>query len=210
MTIQLMIAETRPVVRAGLISFLQGADIYLLGEAGTGDQLFQKAIQLQPDVILMDIWFPDETGFATVQRLRASNWTGKIIIFSSDDRITNLARAKAIGVDSWFSTRITRGELIRMLRLVAEGADVELSSGELRRVLGIMKKVRNEKLGVLTSREKQVLYHITLGLSNKEIAATLNLSRETIKEHVCNILRKLDVRDRTEAAVWAVKNNIII
>ncbi|MDO4587981.1 MAG: response regulator transcription factor [Planctomycetia bacterium] len=209
MSIRLIIADFEPVIRAGLFSFFLNTDIQIVEEATNAELLFQKIGQYEPDVVLMDTDFPDGNGFQLVERIRENGYQGRIIFFSASDRQTSFARALAVGADSYLLKRVSRTELIRTIRSIVVNNDKSYS-GELRRVANALKlRTFIEPQNPLTPREIQVLRHVAYGLSNKEIASSLKLSIDTIKEHIQNILRKLDVNDRTQAAVWAVRNNII-
>ncbi len=218
MSIRIIIADVQPVVRAGLFSFFRDTDIEIVGEAWTVEQLLVRAAQLVPDVILLDTVFPDADGFEAASQLRQAEYKGAIIFFSTADRLSDFARAEAIAADSYLLKKTSRAELIRSLRLITGYEDFERHvtgerpfPGELRRVACLKQNrpASDSPFFPLTRREFQVLTHIAFGLSNKEIASSLGLSLDTVKEHVRNILRKLDAKDRTEAAVWAVRTGLI-
>ncbi len=223
MPIRLLIADPHPVVRAGLVSFFTGENVQIVAEAATADAAVAKALELDPDAILLEAQFPDASGFDVVARLRSLGYAKRAIFFASSDRQSYLARAVAVGADSYLLKSVAQSELLRFLTVLTTkferrsyGGDassrVDLAgpyAGELRRAAPLMRKRDSDPLNPLTNRETQVLKHIALGLSNKEIASSLQLSLDTIKEHVQNILRKLDVDDRTQAAVWAVRNKLI-
>lgn len=217
MSIRIVIADSQPVVRAGLFSFFRDTDIEIIGETWTAEQLLTRCPLLAPDVVLMDTIFPDADGFETASKLRQNGYKGAIIFFSDADRTFDFARAEAIAADSYLLKKTSRAELIRSLRLITGREDSNTTStderpfpGELRRV-ACLKRNRpiSNPFSPLTRRESQVLTHVAFGLSNKEIASSLGLSLDTVKEHVRNILRKLEVKDRTEAAVWAIRTGLI-
>lgn len=225
MPIRLIVADSHPVVCTGLTSFFADADVQIVGETHTGELTVSRTLERLPDVLLLEIDFPDMSGFDVVERLRARGYSKRIVFFSASDRLFHLSRAVAVGADSYLSKRATQTELLnvitalanqtpsRRVRGVSDASErIEAFgaySGELRRAVPLLRRRPVDPLNPLTERETQVLRHIATGLSNKEIASSLQLSLDTVKEHVQNILRKLDVDDRTQAAVWAVRNKLI-
>ena len=218
MTCRLIVADHLPVVRAGLRSFFHETDAIIVDEAQTSEQAVVKTLEALPDALLLDVQFPDKSGFEVVEELRKNDYNGRIVFFADDERLACFARAVAVGADSYLLKKTPQIELLRVvLALVSiqkeqaeEQTDLLASfSGELKRVASTMRRARVDSLSPLTEREAQVLRHIGLGLSNKEIASSLKLSLDTVKEHVKNILRKLDVNDRTQAAIWAVRKKMV-
>lgn len=212
MPVRLVVADQRPVVRAGLFSFFSDGDVQIVDEAQTAEQLVAKTLVARPDVLLLDVNFPDQTGFEAVETLRAQRFDGRIVFFADVDQQAYFARALAVGADSYLLKKTSRAELARIVRTLGTGGtdpNGAPCSGELRRVASLLRRRSVDPLNPLTARETQVLRHIAFGLSNKEIAASLQLSLDTVKEHVQNIMRKLDARDRAQAAVWAVRNKLI-
>ncbi|MBR5627450.1 MAG: response regulator transcription factor [Thermoguttaceae bacterium] len=208
MSIRLVIADSLPVIRAGLYSFFINTDIQIVDEATTGEQLIAKVPLASANMILLDTGFSDMSGFDAVERVRGDGYTGYVVFFSAVDQPAFYARAQALGADSYLLKKTNRMELIRILHAIVE-APSPLNSGELRHVSSLMKsRFSNNPLNPLTARETQVLRHVAFGLSNKEIASSLKVSTDTVKEHIRNILRKLNANDRTQAAVWAVKNHL--
>jgi DNA-binding NarL/FixJ family response regulator len=131
-------------------------------------------------------------------------------MLSTYDNPTYVARSVALGATDYVLKGSSREQLIEAIRSAATGNSPS-EGGELGRIAGTMqkKKEASDDTVPLTNREMQVLRHVALGLSNKEIARSLTISIETVKEHVQNILRKIDVSDRTQAAVWAVRRGLV-
>ncbi len=228
MPIRVVVADSQPVVRAGLFSFFAEGDVQIVDEAQTAEQTVAKTIAAWPDALLLDVRFPDHSGFDVVAKLRAERFDKRVVFFTSEERLPFLARAVVSGADSYLLKSTSREELTRVAREIATCAfqptyveyeslvdapkRVEtfgINAGELRRVASLMQRRVVDPLDLMTERESQVLRHIAMGLSNKEIASSLQLSLDTIKEHVQNILRKLDVDNRAQAAVWAVRNKLV-
>jgi DNA-binding NarL/FixJ family response regulator len=210
MSIRLLIADDHEVIRTGLVTLLKGTDIEVVGQAATGNDAVRLAEQLKPDVVLLDIRMPDGDGLSTLEKLRQKVPDSKVVMLSTYDNPTYVARAVALGAADFVLKGTTRDGLIETLHAAAAGESPS-RAGELRRVAGAMKvrqPVDDDEVP-LTQREVQVLRHVALGLSNKEIGRSLEISVETVKEHVQNILRKIAVNDRTQAAVWAVRKGLV-
>ncbi len=210
MSIRLLIADDHEVIRTGLVTLLQGSEIEVVGQAATGKETVRLAEQIKPDVVLLDIRMPDGDGLSTLEKLRQKAPTAKVVMLSTYDNPTYVARAVALGASDFVLKGATRDALIETIRAAAAGESPS-RAGELRRVAGTMKvrQVIDDDDVPLTQRETQVLRHVALGLSNKEIGRSLEISVETVKEHVQNILRKIAVNDRTQAAVWAVRKGLV-
>jgi DNA-binding NarL/FixJ family response regulator len=210
MSIRLLICDDHEVIRTGLASLLAGTDIQIIGEAANGKDALRLALKDKPDVILLDIRMPDGDGLSTLEKLRAKVPESKVVMLSTYDNPTYIARAVALGASDYVLKGSSREDLIATL--VAAGAGESPSRcGELKKIAGAMKvrQVIDDDDVPLTQRETQVLRHVALGLSNKEIGKSLEISVETVKEHVQNILRKIAVSDRTQAAVWAVRKGLV-
>ena len=209
MGIDVLIADDHEVVRTGLVSLLDGTDIKIVAEATNGKEAVTKAVKHKPDVVLLDIRMPGEDGLKALDQIHKKLPKTPVIMLSTYDNPTYIARSVALGADDYVLKGCSRRDLIATIRAAAAGQS-PTRRGEMRRVAGTLeKRLQMEDDIPLTNRETQVLRHIALGLSNKEIAMSLEISVETVKEHVQNILRKIGVSDRTQAAVWAVRRNLV-
>lgn len=210
MSIKILIADDHEVVRLGIKSLLVDGDITVVGEASNGEQTLAAAEALQPDVILLDVRMPDLDGLTTLSRLRMEDSRVKVLMLSTYDNPTYVARAVALGANGYIQKSTSRDELLTAIRKAAAGEDA-WTRDELRRVTGALATPRmSGELEVpLTQRESEVLRQLAHGLTNKEIGQSLGISYETVKEHVQHILRKIGVNDRTQAAVWAVRKNLV-
>jgi DNA-binding NarL/FixJ family response regulator len=210
MSISLLVCDDHEVIRTGLASRMAGSDIKIIAEASNGKEAVQQAEKHRPDVILLDIRMPDGDGLATLEKLRAKVPECRVVMLSTYDNPTYIARAVALGASDYVLKGATRDAILATITAAAQGESPS-RSGELRRVAGAMKirQVLEDDEVPLTQRETQVLRHVALGLSNKEIGRSLEISVETVKEHVQNILRKIAVSDRTQAAVWAVRRGLV-
>jgi len=210
MTVKLLIADDHEVIRKGLAILLAGSDMEIVAEAANGAEAVTMAEQHNPDVVLLDIRMPDGDGLATLEKLRAKVPDTAVVMLSTYDNPTYVARSVALGASDYVLKGSSREDLITTLQAAAAGESPS-RAGELRRVATAMKlrQVIDDDEVPLTQRETQVLRHVALGLSNKEIGRSLEISVETVKEHVQNILRKIAVSDRTQAAVWAVRRGLV-
>ncbi|MDP7015603.1 MAG: response regulator transcription factor [Pirellulaceae bacterium] len=210
MSISVLVADDHQVVRSGLASLLDESDIEIVGEAINGAEAVEQACEHQPDVVLMDIRMPEMDGLQALERIRQKKPDAQVVMLSTYDNPTYVARSVALGAADFVLKGATRADLITAIRRAAN-REAPSDSSVLRRVKGCMGKRReqNDTQTPLTNRELQVLRHVALGLSNREIGRSLTISVETVKEHVQNILRKIDVGDRTQAAVWAVRRGLV-
>ncbi|MDA1049340.1 MAG: response regulator transcription factor [Planctomycetota bacterium] len=210
MTIKVVVADDHEVVRSGLVNLLKGSGIEIVGEAADGDEAVEKTIKHHPDVVLMDIRMPNRDGLSALEVIRSKLPDARVVMLSTYDNPTYVARSVALGATDFVLKGSTRQELVDVITRAASG-DEPLDTSVLRRVKRVMRRrhERDDDGIPLTNRELQVLRHVSLGLSNREIGQSLGISIETVKEHVQNILRKLDVNDRTQAAVWAVRRGVV-
>jgi DNA-binding NarL/FixJ family response regulator len=210
MSIRLLIADDHEVVRAGLKSLLaEIRDIQVVAEAADGDEAVRLAQRHRPQIVLMDVRMSKTDGLSALSRLRDELPGIPVVMFSAYDNPTYVARAVALGAAGYLVKSAGRDEIVAAIRQAAAGESLWSREG-LRRVTGALSTPRAvvELDAPLTKRESEVLKQLALGLSNKEIAQALDISYETVKEHVQHILRKLGVADRTQAAVWAVRKGL--
>jgi DNA-binding NarL/FixJ family response regulator len=210
MSINLLIADDHEVVRAGLKSLLEGTDIHVAAEASDGNTAFKLANKHRPDLVLLAVRMPNGDGLSALARIKLDLPNIPVVMFSSHDNPTYIARAVALGAAGYILKSASKDEIIAGIRAAASGETI-WSRDDLRRVSGALAAPRNgsDSDVALTKRESEVLKQLAFGLTNKEIAQSLGISYETVKEHVQHILRKIGVSDRTQAAVWAVRKNLV-
>lgn len=209
MPIKVVVVDDHEVVRTGIVSLFEGTEIKVIGQASNGGEAVPMVKSKKPDVVLLDIRMEDGDGLDSLEDLKRAAPNSRVVILSTYDNPTYVARANAMGACEYLLKGSSRDQLLNALRAVAAG-DAPSPYGEMRRVAGAMAaREKDEAEPALTQRETQVLRHLALGLSNKEIGKSLAISIETVKEHVQHLLRKIDATDRTQAAVWAVKKGLV-
>ena len=210
MSIKLLIADDHEVVRTGLKSLLAGTDIKIVAEAAGGEAAVRLALKHNPDVVLLDVRMPDGDGLNALGRIKLDRPNMPVVMFSTYDNPTYVARAVALGANGYVLKGMSKDKLVQAIKTAAAGENA-WTREELRRVTGALATPRlaNDVEVPLTQRESEVLRQLAFGLTNKEIAQSLHISYETVKEHVQHILRKIGVSDRTQAAVWAVRKGLV-
>jgi DNA-binding NarL/FixJ family response regulator len=209
--IKVLVSDDHEVVRSGIGTLLEGTEVQIVGTAADVAQTLAITQTKSPDVVLLDVRLGEEDGLTALEEIRKLSLEVAVIMMSTYDNPTYVARAIALGANDYILKDSSRADVLDAIKRAA-AKEQPSESSILRRVQATMQKRRDRtdsKEVPLTNRELQVLRHIALGLSNKEIGVSLNISVETVKEHVQNILRKLDTTDRTAAAVWAVKSGLI-
>jgi DNA-binding NarL/FixJ family response regulator len=213
--ISVMIVDDHPMVRAGLHSMLTAPDIHIVGEAGSGQEALDKIPRLLPDVTLMDVRMSDMDGIAALQAIKAARLTTRVIMVTTYKNTTYLIQALAAGADGFVLKDISREDLLANVRAVAAG-ESRVDQGFLQSVLRQLNESEQAQQAVspdtddpLTPREVDVLQLLVEGLTNQAIAQVLGLSAGTVKSYVQTILRKLDVADRTQAAVRAIRSGLV-
>jgi DNA-binding NarL/FixJ family response regulator len=207
-----MIVDDHEVVRNGMVEFLDDAEIEVVATSGDASEAVRLAGSVNPDVVLLDVRLGDFDGLWALEQIKLGQPNLPVVLFSSYDNPTYIARAIALGASDYLLKNANRSELMDAIRRGVEGYAAS-SNGELERVRRSMEVVKKlpEIIAdyALTQREVQVLRHVGLGLSNKEIAKSLEISIETVKEHVQNILRKTKAADRTDLAVRTVRWGLV-
>jgi DNA-binding NarL/FixJ family response regulator len=214
--VRLLIVDDHPVVRDGVRSMLSTDEVDVVGEAGTGAEALDRAAETTPDVVLLDMNLPDIDGLVVLQRLKMAAPHMAVLVFSMHDDATLVRRAVTGGAAGYVLKGAGRQELLSSVRAVREGESV-LDSSLLQAILrdAAADAVRaatspvsaNEKN--LTPVELEVLELVAGGLTNREISDRLHWSVSTAKKYVQRILKKLNVSDRTQAAVAALRQGVL-
>ncbi|MFC9948115.1 response regulator [Streptomyces pratensis] len=205
--IKVLLVDDHQVVRRGLRTFLEvQEDIEVVGEASDGAEGVARAEELRPDVVLMDIKMPGTDGIEALRRLRQLDNPAKVLIVTSFTEQRTVVPALRAGASGYVYKDVDPDALAGAIRSVHAGH--VLLQPEVAGALLAQDETGNGsgRGSTLTEREREVLGLIADGRSNREIARALVLSEKTVKTHVSNILMKLDLSDRTQAALWAVRN----
>ena len=207
--IRVLIADDHPVVRQGLRGFLETyADITVIAEADNGAQAVALAVEHVPDVILMDLLMPEMDGVEAIEQVMSSSPATRIIVLTSyteDEYLLPAMRAGAVGYQL---KDADPEDLVGAIRAAARGQTTLHPSVAARLVRGVDQH-GEDSLADLSERELDVLRLIARGMSNKEIAKELVISEGTVKSHVSNILSKLHLAHRTQAALYALKRRLV-
>ena len=205
--IAVLIADDHPFVRHGLRTFLETLDdVEVVGEAGNGAEAVEQAARLVPDVVLMDLVMPELDGVEATRRIRAESPTTKVIVLTSFDADEQVFPAIKAGAAGYLLKDVRPAELAEAVRKASRG-EALLAPSVAAKLMQEVAGDRSPAAG-LTERELEVLRLIARGLSNKMIARELVVSEKTVKTHVSNILAKLHLSDRTQAALYAVREGL--
>jgi DNA-binding NarL/FixJ family response regulator len=210
-----LIVDDHPVVREGLRSMLSDPDIDVIGEAASGAEALERAAETTPDVVLLDMNLPDLDGLVVLQRLKAGTPQPAVLIFSMHDETALVRRAVNAGAAGYVLKGAGRRELLSSVRAVCEGESV-LDPALLQAILADAADGRQRtkrglagELPTLSPIELEVLRLVAGGLTNREISEHLHWSVSTAKKYVQRILEKLNVSDRTQAAVVALRQGLL-
>ena len=212
MALNVLIVDDHEVAREGLAELLADDQIQIRGTAAGAEEALSKLASNEFDMVLLDVRMENVDGIAALESIRASFPALPVVMVSTYDNPTYVARAAALGARDYLLKSSDRNDLVQAILRAGNGAPLPVTSrlARIRKMMG--EDVDTATLPPelpLTGREAQVLRHMALGLSNKEIASSLSISVETVKEHVQNVLRKVNATDRTDAAVRAVKLGIV-
>jgi DNA-binding NarL/FixJ family response regulator len=205
--VKVLLVDDHQVVRRGLRTFLEVQDdIEVVGEAGDGEEGVARAEELRPDVVLMDVRMPGSDGIEALRRLRSLGNPARVLVVTSFTERRTVVPALRAGAAGYLYKDVDPDALAAAIRSVHAGHTV-LQPEVAEALLSQENGPGEGRGGTLTDRERDVLGLIADGRSNREIARSLYLSEKTVKTHVSNILMKLDVSDRTQAALWAVRHD---
>ncbi len=211
MKIKVMIADDHSLIREGIKQLLEfDGSIEVIAEASNGVECLDILQTVTPDVLLLDINMPGKNGLDVLTEIKKKNSEVKVLILTVHNELEYLLKAVDIGVDGYILKDAELVELKKAIHAVLSGENYIQASliPALNNRLA-NRDIDKDKIELLTSRELEVLIQVANGMFNKEIATNLNISERTVKNHISNIFKKIDVSDRTQAAVFAIKNNII-
>lgn len=212
MTTRVLLVDDHELVRQGIAAMLHGTnELQVVGEAKTGREALEVARRELPDVVLMDVRMPDMDGLEATKRIKEERPRTAVIMLTMHDNPTYLRDAVRAGAAGYLLKDVSKEELIDAVKQVATGGAF-IESQMLKGMLSEMKPSgagHSPAAKNLTKRESEILALVAEGMSNREIAEKLVLSPETVKSHVAAILEKLNVSDRTQAAIYAVRNGLV-
>lgn len=211
MGIRILIADDHHVVRRGLAFFLKTQkEIEIIGEAGNGKEAVDLARALKPDLILMDLVMPEMDGIQATKIIKTEMPEIKIMMLTSFSDQDHVIPALEAGASGYQLKDIEPDELIGCIKKIMTGEN-QLHPKATTHLLANLSSKKEDRnlLSELTKRELDVLKEIAKGKSNKEIASSLFITEKTVKTHVSNLLSKLELADRTQAALYAVKNQLV-
>jgi DNA-binding NarL/FixJ family response regulator len=209
--VNIMIADDHSMVREGIKQLLElDGDIVVTSEASNGKQCIELLDENQTDVLLLDINMPIMNGLQVLQYIRENRMKVKVLILTIHNEVEYLMRAVELGVDGYVLKDSDSSVLKKAIFCVNRGES--FIQPELTPILKVKLEEKSNQVNeddALTKREIEVLKLLAEGLFNKEIAYMLAISEKTVKNHVSNIFKKINVSDRTQAAVYAIKNNLV-
>jgi two-component system nitrate/nitrite response regulator NarL len=200
--IKILIVDDHPLVRQGLMSLLSlEEDLSLIGEAANNNEAFQIILKKKPDVVLVDLRLGKESGFDLIDKISSMDIQPcKFIVLTSSAHLADFQKAKKRGAHGYILKEALPEELLHAIRLISTGRKY-YDPGIMEMVMQV--EIEENSHNTLTPKELEVLQELGIGLSNREIASKLFISENTVKKHVSQILEKLNLSDRTQAALFA-------
>jgi DNA-binding NarL/FixJ family response regulator len=210
--IKALIVDDHPVTRDGLRTALELTDeVEVVGEASDGQQAIERAIELRPDIVFMDVRMPGVDGIEATRRIRESSADTRVILFTVDESRTSISEAIQAGVSGYLLKDASAEELVEAAKHALEGKavihpqltrafieEVQLGGGEKR-----------QEVAALSKRETEILQKVAYGATTKEVARDLDISPHTVKTHLERIFEKLGANDRAQAVAIAIRNGIV-
>ena len=209
--INVMLADDHVLIREGIKQLLEfDGSMKVIAEASDGIECLEKLKNVKPDILLLDINMPNMNGIDVLKELKEKNDPLKVLILTVHSEVEYLVKAVDIGANGYILKDSGSTELKQAINTVIdEGSYIQPNLIPALNSRLINRDMDKEKLASLTKREVEILTQVACGMFNKEIAVNLNISERTVKNHISNIFRKIDVSDRTQAAVFAIRNNIV-
>lgn len=211
MAVNVMITDDHSMIREGLKQLLElEGDFKVVAEAADGVECINKLEEVTPDVLLLDINMPNMNGLEVLQKMKEKKIKVKVLVLTIHSEIEYLLKAVDIGVNGYLLKDSESAELKKAINAVVNGENyIQPSLIPVLNAKMIDRDKDTVKIESLTRRELEVLKNMSYGMYNKEIAEKLDISERTVKNHISNIFKKIEVTDRTQAAVFAIRNNLI-
>ena len=211
MAIKIMITDDHSMIREGLKNLLElDGDIEVIAEAVDGEDCLDKLLTVTPDVLLLDINMPKMNGLEVLKKLKERKSKVKVLVLTVHNETEYLMKAVEIGINGYVLKDSESAELKKAIYAINDGENYIQPSLIPSLNSNMIEKNDDEiKIESLTKRELQVLKELAIGKFNRDIAKEMEISERTVKNHISSIFKKLDVTDRTQAAVFAIKNDLI-
>ena len=210
--INIAIIDDHKMVREGLRQLLEfEGDINVIAEAGDGEEGYDVIKNNKPDVVLLDINMPKMNGLELLKKVRSEKDDTRILILTIHNEVEYLKKAVEIGVNGYV-LKDSESAVLKQAIMNVNNGEIYIQPSIAPLLVEANNKLENDKddpMNILSSREFEVLKLVSEGLFNKEIAYKLSISEKTVKNHVSNIFKKIGVSDRTQAAVYAIKHNLV-
>ena len=204
-------ADDHVLCRQGIKELLiNDGNIEVICEASDGEECLRQLENIMPDILMLDINMPKLNGIEVLKEIKRKKYPIKVLILTYHDEIDYLVKIFDIGVEGYLIKNSDVKELKKAITFIANGKSyiqpslIPLLNTKLR-----TRDTDKTKLDILTNREKEMLVYLAKGMLNKEIAIELRISERTVKNHISNLFKKIDVNDRTQAAVFAIKNGLV-
>ena len=211
MAIKIMITDDHSMIREGLKNLLElDGDIEVIAEAVDGEDCLDKLLTVTPDVLLLDINMPKMNGLEVLKKLKERKSKVKVLVLTVHNETEYLMKAVEIGINGYVLKDSESAELKKAIYAINDGENYIQPSLIPSLNSKMIEKNEDEiKIESPTKRELQVLKELAIGKFNRDIAKEMEISERTVKNHISSIFKKLDVTDRTQAAVFAIKNDLI-
>jgi DNA-binding NarL/FixJ family response regulator len=209
---RVLVVDDHSLFRDGIVSLLEAAGFIVVGQAGDGKTAVERALSLRPDLVLLDIHMPEMNGLEALKFIKASLPETRVVMLTVSEDESYLVDAITSGADGYLLKHLSGPEFIDMLEGLKRGeaAITRKTAAFLMKRMSQPGASQTENVpGTLSEREIEILKLVAGGLSNKAISDHLSLSENTIKYHLKNILQKFNVQNRTEAVMYALRNNLI-